>query len=370
MTSTTPVVDSALSGMSPSMAEAFRRWYPFCRESVLGTVDRIGGRDFLDDVLGQELSDQQYDMLRTAWLEPNRSYNVRGGKMLRPFLVCLCIEAHGGDPLTMPSVVALPELIHAASLVLDDIVDNSPLRRGGPTAHRMVGVVVAGPMASSWLNVCFEVLGREDLGISREAADLLMDRIAWEHWVTGIGTTIDTTWPWLGRFDHDPQQYLQSVSHRTGSYTFRLPFTTGAVAAGATDEQRAQWEALGEEIGLSYQIVDDILGVRISDKWGKEEAEDLTQGKVNLQVLLALRNASPADRDRLITILTSRTEDRELLTEAVAIMERAGAFDAARDVAMHHIGRAREIVDGMDFVAGKYRSLLHDFIDYAVKRIL
>lgn len=361
--------DSFLTDMSPSLADRYHRWYPYCRESVLDTIDRISTREFLEGALGQPLSTQQYDMLREAWLAPYRSYHLRSGKMLRPFLVCLCVEAHGGDPAAVPGMVAIAEIIHAASLVLDDIADDSPLRRGGPTAHRMVGVRVAGAMASAWLNVCFELLGTEDLGVSREAADLLMDQIAWEHWVTGIGTTIDTTWPWLGRFDHEPEQYLQSVVHRSTSYTYRLPCTIGAIAAGATEAQRRQWAALGEELGLAFQIVDDMLNVRRQDdRWGKELAEDLTQGKVTLQVLLALRRASTQDRDRLIGILVSRTHDPDRLAEAVSIMDRTGAFAAAGEIAAHHIMRTKEIASGMDFVTDEYRMMLHNFVDYIVKR--
>lgn len=364
--------DSFLADLSPALADRYRQWYPYCRASVLDTIDRVGSRRFLQGALGQPLSNQQYDVLGEAWLDPYRSYHHRSGKLLRPFLVCLCVEAHGGDPEKVPGVtgmVAIAEIIHAASLVLDDIADDSPLRRGGPTAHRTVGVRVAGTMASAWLNVCFELLDSEDLGISREAADLMMDRIAWEHWVTGIGTTIDTTWPWLGRFDHEPEQYMQSVLHRSTSYTYRLPFTIGAVAAGASAQQREQWSALGEELGLAFQIVDDMLNVqRQDDKWGKELAEDLTQGKVTLQVLLALRRADEEDRDRLIGILVSRTHDPDRLMEAVSILEETGAFDAASEIAAQHIARTKEIADGLDFLTDEYRTMLHDFIDYIVKR--
>jgi geranylgeranyl pyrophosphate synthase len=362
--------DSFLRDMSPPLADRYHRWYPYCRASVLDTIDRIGTPEFLEGALGQPLSTQQYDILREAWLDPYRSYHQRSGKMLRPFLVCLCVEAHGGDPMAIPAgMVALAELIHAASLVLDDIADDSPLRRGGPTAHRMVGLRVAGAMGSAWLNVCFELLSTEDLGISPEAANLLMDQIAWEHWVTGVGTTIDTTWPWMGRFDHEPAQYLQSVVHRSTSYTYRLPLTIGAVAAGATAEQREQWAALGEEVGLAFQIVDDMLNVRrTDDKWGKALAEDLTQGKVTLQVLLALRRATQEDRDRLIGILVSRTQDPDRLAEAVSIIDRTGAFDAAGEIAAHHIRRTKQIASGLDFVTEEYRMMLRDFIDYIVKR--
>lgn len=361
--------DDFLSDMAPALADEYRRWYPYCRRTVLGTIDRIGRREFLEPALGQTLSAQRYQALRTAWFEPYRSYHTRSGKLLRPFLVCFCAQAFGRDPASMPTIIAIAEIIHAASLILDDIADDSPLRRGGPTAHRMVGVRVAGAGASAWLNVCFELLGEEDLGIEAAAAAVLMEEIAWEHWVTGIGTTIDTTWPWLGRFDQKPAEYLQSVLHRSTSYTYRLPFKIGAIAAGASQQQFDRFAALGEELGLAFQIVDDILNLQPGDaNWGKALAEDLTQGKITLQVLLALERATPREHARLIELLTSHTDEPGLLHEAIDIMARSGAFAAAREIARHHVGRTKEIAAGMDFLSAADRAKLSAFIDYIVNR--
>jgi geranylgeranyl pyrophosphate synthase len=361
--------DDFLADMAPALADEYRRWYPYCRQTVLATIDRIGTREFLEQALGQTLSDQRYQALRTAWFEPYRSYHTRSGKMLRPFLVCFCAQAFGRDPATMPTLVAIAEIIHAASLILDDIADDSPLRRGGPSAHRMVGVGVAGAGALAWLNVCFELLSQQDLGIGPAAAAVLMEEIAWEHWVTGIGTTIDTTWPWLGRFDQKPAEYLQSVLHRSTSYTYRLPFKIGAIAAGASKQQFDQFAALGEELGLAFQIVDDILNLQPSDAhWGKALAEDLTQGKITLQVLLALERTTPHERARLIEILTSRTDDPAPLREATGIMDRSGAFAAARAIARRHVERTKEIAAAMDFLSATDRAKLNAFIDYTVNR--
>lgn len=361
--------DEFLADMAPALAEEYRRWYPFCRQTVLATIDRIGTREFLEHALGQPLSEQRYQALRTAWFDPYRSYHTRSGKMLRPFLVCFCASAFGRDPASMPTLVAVAEIIHAASLILDDIADDSPLRRGGDTAHRMVGVRVAGAAASAWLNVCFALLRESGLGIDRAAAEQLVEEIAWEHWVTGIGTTIDTTWPWLGRFDMLPQEYLQSVLHRSTSYTYRLPFKIGAVAAGASKAQFQQFAALGEELGLAFQIVDDILNLQPGTaNWGKELAEDLTQGKITLQVLLTLERASENERVRLIQILTSHTDDAALLRQATDIMERSGAFAAAREIARHHVERTKAIAAGMDFLRDADRARLDAFIDYIVNR--
>lgn len=361
--------DSFLADMSPRLSEAYLAMLPFCRRTVLSTVERAGTIAFLRDVRGGHVPDAWQPILEQAWVRPLWSYLQRSGKMLRPFLVCLCMQAYGRQPEDSPVAVALAEMIHSASLLLDDIVDDSELRRGGPAAHTEVGIRVSGTLASAWLNAGFELLQHMPGALDEGEVERLMREIAWEHWVTGIGTTIDVVWPTLGRFDHAPHEYLQSVVHRSTSYTYRLPLKIGAIAAGATEEECAQFAALGEELGISFQLVDDILNLKPADgHWGKTVAEDITEGKITLLVLLAMQRASKESKQRLAGILQARTRDRAELTEAVAIIEDCGAIDMARQIAQEHVERTHRIVDDMRFLPEEYRSLLADFVDYVVNR--
>jgi geranylgeranyl diphosphate synthase type I/geranylgeranyl diphosphate synthase type II len=365
--------DDFVIDMAPILAESYRHWYPFCRETVMETINRVGSPEFLECALGVELPSQAVEVLRDAWLEPYRSYHTRSGKMLRPFLVCFVIEALGGDPTKLPIPIAIAELIHAASLILDDIADDSLLRRGGSTAHRTVGLRVAGATASAWLNVCFELLARHDSvldsGLGSVATTRLVEEIAWEHWVTGIGTTVDTTWPWMERFDGTAEQYLQSVIHRSTSYTCRLPLKIGAIAGGANTRQTTQLAAFGEELGLAFQIVDDILNVKPGDdKWGKAIAEDITQGKINLQVLIALERLNSGRSQRLTEILKIRTTDTVVLREAIQLLAESGAFDVAREAALTHVSHCKELCSDMTFLSNQSRDVLADFVDYVIRR--
>lgn len=361
--------DSFLADMEPALGDDYRSWLAFCRESALGAVDRIGTKGFIERALGLELPEAAYRSLRASWFEPYRSYHERGGKLLRPYLVCFCLKAYGKDPRDFANVVAVAEIIHSASLVLDDIIDDSVLRRGGPTMHRRVGVRVAGTAASAWLNIAFELLEEAPATLPEQATRALVEAIAWEHWVTGLGTTVDVSWPWLRSYDRSPGEYLQSVLHRSTSLTYRLPLKLGAIAAGASGSEVEMFAALGEELGLSFQIIDDILNVTPDDPhWGKQVAEDLTQGKVTLQVLLALDRSDRADRDRLIEVLEARTADPAQLQEAVDILAQSGAFDAARRMAAVHVERTKQIVERMTFLPDIDRNHLRGFVEYVVKR--
>lgn len=360
--------DDFVADMGPALREAYRSRLTACRRTVLAMVDHVGSPAFLGELRGPIPSAWE-PVLRDVWLRPYRSYMERSGKFLRPFLVSLCMDAYGRDPLANPVPIALAEMIHSASLLLDDIVDDSQLRRGAPCAHTQIGVRASGTVASAWLNSAFELLRVMPGSMSPVDVRALMREIAWEHWVTGIGTVIDCTWPTLDSLNHQPEEYLQSVLHRSTSYTYRLPLKIGAIAAGASADEVRQFARLGEELGISFQLVDDILNLKPGDDhWGKTVAEDVTEGKVTLQVLLALQRADKASATRLVKILRARTRDPRLLCEAVDIIDASGAFVRAREIARRHVDRTHEIVQEMSFLPGATRQVLSEFVDYVVSR--
>ncbi len=121
--------------------------------------------------------------------------------MIRPVLVCLTARSLGADLVRAPSFAAIAEMIHSSSL--DDIADD--LRRGEPTAHRIVGVRTAGALGSSWLNMCFDILTSSQSDLRDSSRRRLGRELAWEHWVTGLGTTIDT----IGRTAIDERKHPQ-----------------------------------------------------------------------------------------------------------------------------------------------------------------
>ena len=162
---------------------------------------------------------------------------------------------------------------------------------------------------------------------------------------------------------HDPLEYLQSVLHRSTSYTYRMPFKIGASIANADERAFAAYSRLGEEIGLAFQVIDDQLNVApVTEEWGKTTAEDITAGKVTLQVLLTLQRA---DRDRaaeLVRILRASTTDQRELRNAVGIMRERGALTEARAIADQHQDACLRIISNMDFLHSEDSELWCSFI--------
>ena len=352
-------------GMTGAWAEQYKAWLPFARQAVLETVDRWGTAAAIRELAGTDLADEMIELLRRDWYQPFRSYLNRTGKMIRPVLVCLTARSLGADPVKAPSLVAMAEMIHSSSLVLDDIADDSDLRRGEPTAHRMVGVCTAGALGSSWLNMCFDILANSQSNLHDSSRRRLGRELAWEHWVTGLGTTIDTIWPSEESMDHDPLEYLQSVLHRSTSYTYRMPFKIGASIANADERAFAAYSRLGEEIGLAFQVIDDQLNVApVTEEWGKTTAEDITAGKVLLTLQRAYRNRAA----ELVRILRANTTDQRELRNAVGIMRECGALTEARAIADQHLDACLRIISNMDFLRSDDRELWRSFISYLSNR--
>lgn len=187
--------------------------------------------------------------------------------------------------------------------------------------------------------------------------------------MTGIGTTIDTAWPSDVGAGHLPQEYLQSVVHRSTSYTYRMPFKIGVCAADGDETALRDYSRLGEEIGLAFQIIDDQLNVDPrGEVWGKATGEDITAGKVTLQVLLTAELASTPDWEHLTEILRSGTTDQTQLREAVSIMRRCGALTESRRIADQHLDTCQDIIRGMTFLQGDTAPVLESLVDYLGRR--
>jgi geranylgeranyl pyrophosphate synthase len=354
--------------MAAPLAEHYLHWFPFCRDSVLSTVRAVAEADHLPRYLGLEPGQLDRARVEEGWLEPFRSYLTRSGKFVRPYLVCLCMEGYGRDPRTLPRMVALAEIIHSSSLILDDITDDSLLRRGGATAHQQVGVRVAGAAGAAWMNLGIELVWAEREKLGTEVVDKLFQAMAWEHFVTGLGTTIDVTWPWQGTTRHSAEEYLQEIVHRSTSYTYRLPMKIGGWVGGAGEREVAKLSSYGEQLGLAFQLMDDILNVAPRDAhWGKELAEDVAQGKITLQVLLALERGTDAQRARLLQVLSAHTHDPRELTAAVEILRATGALEDCRRRAEAMAADCVAIAHSLE-MRPEHRERLALFADYIVKR--
>ena len=236
-----------------------------------------------------------------------------GGKRLRPALVLLSSRAGSAGNGATDLAAAAIELVHVATLYHDDVIDETETRRGAPTVHSKWGLEVA-VLSGDYLFAKGCGLGADAGG---EVPAILARAIA----EVCEGQIMETT-----NLD-DPRRtvesYTETIRRKTAAL-FRAACELGAATSGASDGGRAALTAYGENLGLAFQVVDDLIDlIGDPDVTGKQPGTDLREGVFTLPVLLAIQ------RDpNVAEALAKGVRD---LAELLGPIERSGALDAARD---------------------------------------
>lgn len=236
--------------------------------------DRLGPR--ARHLAGDELEPVPFELWRRALLDPAREFLRRPGKELRGKLTALCFRGAGGRGVMARELPWVVELIHAGSLIVDDVQDDSAQRRGAPALHRMIGVPLA-INTGNWLYF-FALSLLEDLplpagaraALTREAIAALMSC----HHGQSLDLSID-----VRHLEprHLPQTVATTTRYKTGAL-MGLAARLGAVAAGAAPERAEAIAHFGEELGVGLQMLDDLGSIAARARRDKG-LEDLRGGR-------------------------------------------------------------------------------------------
>ena len=297
---------------------------------------------------------------------PVLKYSENGGKRHRPLICFASCVAVGGDVRMAVSAAAAIEHFHTAALIHDDIADEATLRRGEPCLHLTEGLglaINAGDLALSLVNgSVIKDPALSDAVKVRVVTELIdMTRRTIE------GQALDLGWARDNRYDITPEDYLVMATHKTAHYSGAVPLAIGAIIGGGSEAQIEALRNYGLDTGLAFQIQDDLLNIEgDADVVGKDFCSDITEGKRTLMVVHALQNSS--QKDRLIDILSSKTTDPAMLSEAVDIMRESGSIDYARCYAenLTSVSKVR-LLDMLD--ESPARDLLISMADYFVRRL-
>ncbi|MEM6822385.1 MAG: polyprenyl synthetase family protein [Verrucomicrobiota bacterium] len=252
------------------------------------------------------------------------------GKRIRPSLVLLSSKATGGCKESHIDLAVILEIVHLATLVHDDILDNASLRRGKPTMKAKWGseisVLLGDCLFAHALKLCTRF---EDLKIARVIAEASNE--------VCTGEIIQTQ----RRFDLkiSVEDYLRAIQMKTGAL-FRVSTELPAYLNGMRDEDLKAFSDFGNYLGTAYQIYDDCLDlVGVEQEIGKTLGTDLQKGKLTLPVLHLLRQLSSEDLERVSeSLLKGDEQERETLVQQVR--ESGGYAYAVR--------KARELLDQAD----------------------
>src|SRR5437868_2848623 len=269
----------------------------------LAAIEREFGRDTVSNV---QVITEIGEYLRAG-----------GGKRLRPALLLLSAKLFNREDRTPVRLGAVVEIIHTATLVHDDIIDEAQTRRGRAAANTQWGNSKC-VLAGDWLYMqSFKVAVQER---NFRVLDVLIDLT--QQMVEGELLQMEK----LGRCISLDEHF--DLIFRKTACLFATCMRLGAILGGASEDQEEKLASYGRHLGLAFQIVDDVLDLTASEEvLGKPVASDLREGKATLAVIHALERGTGADREAIRTVLADRSFIHVSHTQILEILQRHGSIE-------------------------------------------
>ena len=259
-----------------------------------------------------------------------------GGKRLRPMLVALAGRACGGDGPEHHQLAAIIEFIHTSTLLHDDVIDESDLRRGRSTANAIWGnaasVLVGDFLYSRSFQLMVELDRMEVMQILADATNRIAE-----------GEVLQLLH--VRNPDVDEAGYLEVIERKT-AVLFGAGTRLGALAADASQAVQDQLHEFGMQLGYAFQIADDILDYSgDSEDLGKNLGDDLAEGKATLPLIHAMAHSPEPVRQRLRAIIEAG--DAGALDEVVAAIRACGSLEYSHARAVEYANAADATLDGL-----------------------
>ena len=294
------------------------------------------------------------DGLLSQVLEHRRS---RGGKRMRPMLILLIAKNYGGiSSVTQHSAVGL-ELLHTASLVHDDVVDESKERRGQASVNaeynNKVAVLVGDyVLSTALLNVALTnnthiVQSLAELGRTLSNGEILQ--------LSNIQNS-----------EFSEEVYYEVIKMKTAAL-FEACCEIGAMSANATEEDLEKAKTFGRNLGIIFQIRDDIFDYYDSKEIGKPTGNDMSEGKLTLPVLYALNSTEDEEMKAIARKVKSRDVSQEEISRLVAFTKANGGIEYAEQKMLELRSQCLQFIDA-ESVTEEIRIALTAYIDYVIQR--
>jgi octaprenyl-diphosphate synthase len=326
-------------------------------QAALGALDRLlaATQSEMDKVNALILSRAESHVEMVPQLA--RYLIEAGGKRLRPMLTVAASMVFGEATGAQTNYAAAVEFMHNATLLHDDVVDESDLRRGRPAARIIWGnqasVLVGDYLLGQAFLMMVETGKLDALGVLAKAATVIAE-----------GEVFQLSK--AGDLDATPEDYHQVINAKTATL-FQAAAEVGAMAGGADEAGRIALRDYGLKLGLAFQLVDDVLDYRgESGAMGKNTGDDLREGKMTLPVILTLKDANPAEREIITASLGKADASDAALAQVVAIMNRHNALGRTVEEAHDHVRRARAALAPLP--DSEMKTILSEIAEFYVSR--
>lgn len=281
-----------------------------------------------------------------------------GGKRLRPLLVLLTARCCGIQSDRHIAMAAVIEFIHTATLLHDDVVDMSTLRRGRPTVNAEWNNPSSVLVGDFIYSRAFQILvGIGDMRIMKLIADTT-NKIA-EGEVLQLITKHNSA--------STEANYMQVIRDKT-AILFQAAAQCGAILGGADAALENALSRFGMHLGIAFQLIDDVLDYAgDTSSLGKNIGDDLAEGKPTLPLIYAMANGTEQQAALIKQCLTAESVSPELLEEVIAIVQGSDALDYCRRMAKQQTTSALECLTVLPY--SDYKAALETMVEFSINRI-
>lgn len=281
--------------------------------------------------------------------EPNNLYApieyilFDGGKRIRPLLCMLACEATGGDPYEAVDAAVAVEIMHNFTLVHDDIMDNSPLRRGKTTIHLKWDLPTAILSGDAMVGLALEALSNYS---NYTNFGRMIEQFAFGYIEVCEGQALDMLYN--TKKDVTSDDYFLMIRKKT-SAVIQTSLALGGLCAGAIDDDIETLKDFGLNLGIAFQLQDDYLDLKATDsKLGKRIGNDLLEKKKTLMVILARERAkTEKDKDLIQKLYGEEDIPNELIPEFVSTFEKLDVFNDVQEIINAYLEKASDALQNL-----------------------
>jgi octaprenyl-diphosphate synthase len=280
-----------------------------------------------------------------------------GGKRMRPMLTLACAKLLGYPGTRHHKLAAAVEFIHTATLLHDDVVDGSGMRRGKQTANLIWGNAASVLVGDFLFSRSFELMVEDG---SLKVLKILSSASS----VIAEGEVEQLTAQ--RRIETDEEQYLAIVSAKTAAL-FAAACRVAPVVAEADEEVELALESYGKNLGIAFQLTDDVIDYASDEAvMGKGVGDDFRDGKMTLPVILAYARGSEDDRAFWRSAISGERVGDDDLAHAIQLMRSSGALSETVERARYYGRRAIDALAA--FPSGKAKAALTEAVEFAIQR--
>lgn len=276
---------------------------------------------------------------------------------MRPLFAILSAKLFSYNGNNHIKIATAVELIHSATLLHDDIIDESKTRRGKISVNEKWGNKYAVLVGDFLFSQSFKIM------VSTKSIGVL-DTLAHTSAIIAEGEIKQLNN--IGKLEIKEEEYIQVISDKTAEL-FAAACKTGAIIAGQNIDTQNKMYLFGKYVGISFQIVDDILDYTSSET-GKDIGNDLKEKKVTLPLIFAYSKASNADKEKIKSLFTCTLDNLNSFEAIKSLLHKYESFEQSKKLAFSFINRARDLLLKIP-KSKKFDSIISDLLDYQIQRI-